>query len=61
MLCTMCMHGTTRFWTCKECGEHNCRHIGKCKCGRTYREQTMEESTLTQEAKDWLNGKNETQ
>lgn len=46
MLCSMCQHGVTRavnnvltgnVWDCT-CGENNCRHIDKCKCGKT-REQ----------------------
>lgn len=33
-LCTMCMHGTTSFWTCV-CDERNCNHIWECgKCKR---------------------------
>lgn len=56
MLCSMCQHGTTKTWKCRECGDSHCLHSRSCKCGNTYRRQTMEESNLTQEAKDWLNG-----
>jgi len=32
MLCSMCQHGTTKFWKCT-CGEHNCNHMLECtKC-----------------------------
>jgi len=29
MLCSMCQHGTDKWWECK-CGESHCRHIRKC-------------------------------
>jgi hypothetical protein len=32
MLCSMCQHGTTKFWRCT-CGESNCNHMLECtKC-----------------------------
>lgn len=35
MLCTICMHGTTRWWTCV-CGERHCSHIWRCgQCDRS--------------------------
>jgi hypothetical protein len=32
MLCSMCQHGTTNFWTCV-CGDTHCNHIQRCQCG----------------------------
>ena len=54
MLCTMCCHGTTKFWKCDRCKETNCNHILTCKCGHTYRQQTLDHSNLTPQAKAWF-------
>ena len=32
MLCSMCQHGTTKFWICDKCKEINCLHILRKDC-----------------------------